>query len=250
MRWPAAIALGLGSYLLFLLLNLPAQHALGWAGKGGALPLSVAGVSGTVWSGEAENASYQRIPLGQIKWRFKPLSLLGGRIGYTVTLKDAGQQLSGIVKAGMGGSYRLQELQGLLSADRLPQLMNLPRVGIAGKIDMNQLDLDISDGHLTSAQGRIRWQDASVVSPIALKVGDLQADLTTDDNGRIKAQIKNLGGTTVINAEAGLNSDGNFQFDGSIKPGDATDPGLTGALKAIGRSKPDGSFQLKYSGKI
>ena len=250
MRWPAAIALGVGSYLLFLLLNIPAQQAIGWANKDGALPLTMAGVSGTLWSGEAENASYQRIPLGQVKWRFKPLSLLGGRIGYAIELKEAGQQLTGIVQAGMGGSYRVRDLQGLMLADRLPQLLGQRRVGVAGRIDMNQLDLDISDGHLTSAQGQIRWQEAAVVSPVALKLGDLQADLTRADDGGIKAQIKNLGGTTVINAQAGLSSDGNFQFDGSIKPGSDSDPGLNSALQAISSRKPDGSFQLKYTGKI
>lgn len=251
MRWKAALALGLGSYLLFLVLNLPAQQALGWAMKSGSLPLSLTGVSGTIWSGEAESANFERTPLGQLKWQFAPLSLLTGRIGYAIELKDAAEQLSGTLQAGMGGgSYRLRDVQGLILADRLAQLMPQRQVHISGKIDMDQLDLDISDGHLTSAAGKIHWKDASVTSPLALKVGDLQADLTTEENGRIKAKINNLGGTTVIKAEAGLNSDGNFQIDGSVKPGSGADPGLKSALQAIGRSKPDGSFQLKYTGKI
>lgn len=251
MRWSGAIALGLGSYLLFLLLNLPAQQALGWANKGIArLPLAMAGASGTIWSGEADNASFAHTALGQLKWHFAPLSLLSGRIGYAIELKDGGEQLSGTLQAGIGGSYRLQDVRGLILADRVPQLMQQRQIRITGKIDMDQLDLGFSNGHLASAAGRIRWQDASVASPLTLKVGDLQADLTTEENGRIQAQIKNLGGDTLIKAEAGLNSDGNFQFDGSIKPGSGTDPGLTNALQAIGRSKPDGSFQLKYTGRI
>jgi general secretion pathway protein N len=248
MRWTPALALGLGSYLLFLLLNIPAQQALGWAMQGQALTLT--GASGTIWSGEADRASFNHIPLGQLKWRFSPLSLLSGRVGYAIELQDAGEKLSGILQTRLGGSYRLRNLQGLILADRLPQLMQQHQIRITGKIDLDQVDLDISNKRLASATGRIRWQAASVSSPLALKVGDLQAEITTEEDGSIKAQIKNLGGTTVIKAEAGLNTDGNFRIDGSVKPGNGADPGLSSALQAIGRKKPDGSFQLKYAGKI
>jgi hypothetical protein len=84
-----------------------------------------------------------------------------------------------------------------------------------------------------------------------MAIGDLQADISTDDaSGDIKGQIRDLKGSIAIQAEVSLKTDGSFQFSGKMKPGDKADPGLTGALQAIGKKQPDGSIQLKYAGKI
>ncbi|MCU7844966.1 MAG: type II secretion system protein N [Candidatus Thiodiazotropha sp. (ex Monitilora ramsayi)] len=251
MRVSAWITLGIASYLLFLIFNFPAQQAIGWVSASDIRPpVEFMGASGTVWSGGADRVVYRKIPLGKVKWHFRPANLLLGRLAYEIELTDAGQKITGVAKAGLAGGYRLEQVEGLLLANRIPQLIGQNQLNINGKVDLNDLSLDYEDGRLTSTEGRIRWLDASVASPINLQVGDLQADLSTDDTGSINAQIKDLKGTTRIKAEVSLKNDGNFQVDGTVKPGSQTDPGLNAALSAIARSKPDGSFQLKYSGRI
>ncbi|MCU7810568.1 MAG: type II secretion system protein N [Candidatus Thiodiazotropha sp. (ex Notomyrtea botanica)] len=251
MRLPATISLGIASYLLFLLLNLPAQQVLGWvSGSGSEIPLTFDRPSGTIWSGEAEKAIYQRMPLGKIKWRFKPASLLLGRLSYEIELTEAGQKVTGTAQARLGGGYWLEEVQGLILAESIPQMIGQKQFSIRGKVDMNDVSISYDDGRLNRTEGQVRWLDATIESPLNLKVGDLQADLTTDDNGTIAAEIKDLKGATAIKAEARLSIDGNFQIDGTVKPSSRTDPGLNSALGVIGRKKPDGSFQLKYSGRI
>ena len=94
MRWPAATALGIVGYLLFLLHALPTHHVAGWLEEtASAQGVSLAGVTGTVWSGSAEHLSYQRSPLGRLEWDFRPSRLLLGKLAYDIELRDTGQQL-------------------------------------------------------------------------------------------------------------------------------------------------------------
>jgi general secretion pathway protein N len=251
MRRRAALMLGIGSYLLFLLLYFPAQQAMGLASVMGLeLPFRLDGTQGTLWSGEAGSLSYQGMPLGRISWHFKPAGLLLGRIGYQIELRDAGQEITGSVRTGLGGGYRMEELTGLLEAERIPQLMGQGQIGMGGRLDLNQLDLAFDDGRISAAEKSIRWHDASLTSPVKVKLGDLQADLSNAEDGGVKAEIHDLSGPTGIKANANLAADGNFQFEGSVKPSSGSDPGLTTALQAFGASRPDGSFPVKYSGRF
>jgi hypothetical protein len=251
MRPPLLIGLGIGSYLLFLVLNFPAQHAIGWAlPEGSGSPVKLIAPSGTIWSGEAEKVIYQQLPLGKVKWSFKPSNLLLGRMSYDFELADTGQKVTGVALTGVTGGYRVEQIEGLLLASWIPQLVGQRQLDLAGKLDLSDLSISFDDGKLTSSEGRVRWLDASVTSPLNLQVGDLEAELSTDDTGAIIAKIKDLKGPTGVKAEVSLKNDGNFQLDGSVKPSSKTDPGLSAALSAISKPKSDGSFQLKYSGKI
>lgn len=251
MRRSAAIALGIGSYLLFLLLYFPAQQGLGLASAVGLeIPVRFDGIQGTLWSGEAGSASYQGMPLGRIRWHFKPGGLLLGRLGYRIELQGAGEGLSGSVRTGLGGGYRMEEVTGILRAEHVPPLLGQRQLNLGGMLDLEQLDLAFDGGRLSAAEGRIRWRDASLVAPVKLKLGDLQADLTNSENGGVAAEIRDLDGPTGVKASANLAEDGNFQFKGLIKPGNNADPGLASALRAISRSGPDGSFPVNYSGRF
>ncbi|MCU7918162.1 MAG: type II secretion system protein N [Candidatus Thiodiazotropha sp. (ex Epidulcina cf. delphinae)] len=251
MRWWSYLLVGLGGYLLFMLAELPAQHVLGWTlPDTGKPPFSYGRIKGTLWRGKAEVVNYQGIMLDRVKWRFAPSALLRGRIGFDLQLKYLDQRLGGHIAIGAGDDYRLADIKGRIRADNLPRLMNLSQIGIDGKIDIELQHLRIEGQRITSAEGRVRWLDSALLSPISLKAGDLEADLTSNDNGDVKAKIKDMGGTTAVDGELSLTSDGNFSLSGAIKPGAGADPGLGGALKAIGKSQPDGSIRLNYSGSL
>jgi general secretion pathway protein N len=252
MRLPALLFLGIASYLFFLLYNLPAPQVIGWLGLNEqAREVMLEGADGTVWSGEAKRLSYQRKPLGQINWSFLPSRLLLGKLAFDIELEDQGQQLQGRLVIGWGENLRLEHVEALLLASELPEWLQQRQVRIDDKVRLEEFDLTLTQGRVTAADGKVQWLGGALQSPLNLALGDLQADLSTDDeSGDITAQIKDLKGSIGIAAEVRLKPDGNFQLDGSLKPGDKADPGLTGALQAIGRKQPDGSIQLKYAGKI
>lgn len=252
MRWPIALGLGLLAYLAFLIHSLPAQLVLGWIGAdSGAMPVAVEGVRGSIWDGEAQSVSYQRTPLGQIRWQFQPSGLLRGKLVSEVDIEDGGQRLQGTLVAGWSDNYRLENADALLRASRLPALLQQHQVRIDGKLRAQQLDLAFDKGRLTAANGTLQWLDGTLQSPLNLVIGDLQADLSSDEaSGDITGQIRDLKGSIAVQAEIRLKPDGNFRFEGKLKPGDKADPGLTGALRAIGRQQPDGSILLNYAGRL
>ncbi len=251
MRWSAAILLGIVSYVGFLVYETPARQAVVWLSGDGAQTPSLEGASGTLWSGEAERVSYQRRLLGRLQWRFKPAYLLLGKVAYDLELQQTGQEFKGRLIVGLGGPYRLEGVDALLLARQLPDWLQQRQLRIDGKLRAQQLDLAFTQEQLESVSGTLQWIDGSVQSPVNLTLGDLQADLSTDEeSGDIKASIRDLKGPLGIQAEVSLKPDGNYQFDGKLKAGDGVDSGVAGALKAIGRPQPDGSVQVKYSGRI
>lgn len=252
MRWPVAVTLGVIGYLIFLIHALPAQHLVGWLADSGAAPgLRLAGASGTAWSGEARSVSYQNRPLGELSWSFQPGYLFLGKMAYAFELKDSGQQATGTLIAGLGDNYRIQDLDALLLASRLPDLLRQRQLRIGGKVRTDQLALNFTQNQITAAEGTIEWLDGSLQSPLNLNIGDLQANLATDtDSGEISGEIRDLKGAIAVQADLRLKADGNFQLNGKLKPGNKADPGLTGALKAVGREQSDGTIVVKYSGKI
>jgi general secretion pathway protein N len=251
MRWPVVTALAIAGYLFFLLYSLPAQQVAGWLGDNNQSTLTLRGINGTIWSGEAEHAYYQARPLGQIEWHFKPSRLFLGKLAYDIELQQTGQQLQGTLLAGLGNSVRLEAVDALLLASQVPAWLQQRQMRLDGKIRAQQLDLAFTDGRLTAAEGTLQWLEGSVLSPLNLALGDLQADLTTDeDTGDITAELRDLKGAIAIQGEARLKVDGNFQVKGKLKPGDKADPGIASALRAFGRPQPDGSIQLNYAGRM
>ena len=251
MRWWKYLLIGLGGYLFFLLNGLPAQHILGWTSADAQKPpFTYGNIKGTLWRGKMEAVRLQSIPVDKLKWRFTPTELLFGRLGFEVEINHIGQLLEGNVAIGMGDLYQLENVTGQLPAQMIPPLIDLGQIGVDGQVDLDLQHLTVEAQQVTSAEGKIKWLGSALLSPFALKVGDLQADLTTDENGHVKAKIKDMGGATSVDGELSLTMDGNFRVSGHIKPGTESDPRLGSALKAISKSQPDGSYRIDFSANL
>ncbi|MCU7881154.1 MAG: type II secretion system protein N [Candidatus Thiodiazotropha sp. (ex Lucinoma aequizonata)] len=251
MRWWSYLLIGLGAYLLFMLIELPAQHVLGWvSSKTNKLPFSFSTVTGTLRKGKAEDVSYKGIPLGDLRWRFKPSNLLTGSISFDIKIRDEEQSIDGRIARILDGSYQLEAIKGQVLATIVPKILNLSQVEINGKIDLNLNHLTIKHQRIISTDGQIKWLNPAMVQPFKLKVGDLNADLTMDGQDNVKVKIKDLRGVTSVDGELSLTSEGNFNLNGTIKPGAEADPGLSNALKAIAKPQKDGSFLLSFNGNL
>jgi hypothetical protein len=248
MKWWSYLLIGFGTYLFFMLLLLPAQHVLGWtAGDMKTAPLTYVAIKGSLWRGKMEAVKVLGTPLDKLKWRFAPTELLFGRVGFDIKLIHAGQELDGDLSIGFSEQIYLEDISGQLPAEMIPPMIDLRQIGVDGKITLNLEKLILENSKITSAEGQIEWRDFALTTPFALKVGNLQADFMTDDNGEVKAKIKDLGGPTGVDGELSLTSAGNFQVKGLIKPGTDSDPNLGNALNAISKQQPDGSYRITYS---
>ncbi len=248
--WKLAL-LGLGAYLAFVVINLPAQHALGWLSRGTEqLPFTYGRIKGTLWSGKMEALSLRQTPLDKVSWGFAPTQLLFGRLGFDLQITHLGQTLQGTLSEGFGGNIRFTGVSGELPAELITPLMGLAGVSVSGQVKLDDASITLEAERLAQAEGRIQWRSSAITRPFALKVGDLQAEVTTDPEGQVRVQVKDMGGPTGVEGEVSLAADGNFQVNGHIKPGADSDPSLGKALAAFSKRQPDGSFQVIYRDRL
>ena len=249
MRWWVYVIVGCLAYLFTLIASLPIQHVAYLLTSSG-LPLVIGQISGTVWQGEAAQVSYQNVPLGPASWRFVPLGLLQGQIEYAIELNNSDHAMGGyITKDLLSDGFRLSEFKGQLPADSLLKLSNQTNLNANGQLDLDLQKLQISHRQIISAQGEIRWLDAGIERPFRAVLGNLQFNLSGDEQA-IKSEIKQLDGPLQVNGELTLSPDGSYQLKGNVKPTNGADPGLISLLQSIGRRANDGSIRIDYSGRM
>ncbi|MES9939625.1 MAG: type II secretion system protein N [Candidatus Thiodiazotropha sp. 6PLUC2] len=251
MRWRSYLLIGVVAYLLFVLIELPAQHVLGWATAGTKQPPFTYGtIKGSLWRGKMEAVTVHGIPVDKLKWRFTPTELIFGNIGFDIIVNHAGQELEGNIAIGSGDQIQIEDISGEIPASMIPPMIDLSQIGVGGNVSLDVQQLTLTKNQITAVEGEIQWLDSSLKGPFALKVGDLKADLSTGQKGEVKARIKDLGGATSVDGELSLTTDGNFQVKGQIKPGTDSDPRLGSALKAISKQQSDGSYRITYSTRL
>ncbi|MET0026580.1 MAG: type II secretion system protein N [Candidatus Thiodiazotropha sp.] len=243
--------LGVGTYLLFLVINLPAQHALGWLSSDTErLPFTYGRIKGTLWNGKMEAMSLRKVPLDKLSWDFAPTQLLLGRLGFDVQITHLGQTLQGTLSQGFSGDIRFTGVTGQLPAELITPLIGLAGIDISGQVSLDDANFNLEDQRLVQAEGRVLWRGSAITRPFPLKIGDLQAQVSTNPEGQVLMQIKDMGGPTGVDGEVSLATDGNFQVNGHIKPGADSDPSLGKALAAFSKRQPDGSYQVIYRDRL
>jgi len=172
--------LGIGAYLVFLVVNLPAS----WAGlvleraSGGALFLGE--TQGSAWKGKGmlglrSAGTYRR--LADIQWSCNPLGALGGRL--TVALSGAGrdaQLRAGIILSMTGASF--QNIDATAPAAIVEQVFAAAALAKPeGRLRLQSDSLEIGDGRVRGA-ATVEWLDAGLSGFQATRLGDYQLQFT------------------------------------------------------------------------
>ena len=110
------ITLGLLVVLAGLIALFPARVAYRWFAPEQFI---VSGISGTVWSGRASEASANGFYLRDLNWTFRPLKLFTGKVAYSVESKFASGFMQGQLGLGFGGEL----------ADLMNPLLNREPIG-------------------------------------------------------------------------------------------------------------------------
>lgn len=192
------LVFGLLAYVVILVLTFPAQRGYAyWQDSAAAVPnISLAGISGSVWSGAADAALIHGQQLKSLHWQFQPWALLYGQVGLSWQLRlavdqaggsDDGGYSEGNVRLGLDSSVRFPALEGRIPAAVLASLGGFEAVRPSGTVSINLQDLHWDGRSLLSATGRIVWNGAGVnlLKPVTL--GGLVLTLETSE-GEIKGK--------------------------------------------------------------
>jgi hypothetical protein len=254
------LALGVLTYILFLVLNFPADRAYAyWKSSGTLSPTAsqsfvLAGISGSVWSGKASVASIQKVRLENVEWTYRPWALLLGQVGldWRFRLPESaaskeGSYGQGVTSLGLDGSIGFSSLEAQIPASMVASMVKMQALQPSGSLSLNLQDVEWNGQSLVSAEGRIVWRGAGVnlLKPVSL--GDLTLTLETSDV-EVKGVVADSGGPLSVEGLLTLAEDGKYQFNGAFAA--RGDKALENALRSIGRPGPDGKVKIARSGSL
>lgn len=223
-----------------LLAHVPAQVVVPErAGK-----LELLGISGSVWRGEVKQILYSGkvLPVRNLNWKVRPLSLLGGTLKAHFHEQQTPANRGQAVMDLLSQQYQLQAVQWQLAGSSLDPWFRAG-VGLQGQftLDLQTLRLPANGLIPRQVQGRIDWQNAAlrwgseiwpVGSPLAQFSGEGDA-------------VKGV----VTNAQALLPGDISFQctpascrVDLSLQPTPDAPPSLSNVLLLLGLQQTGNRF--------
>lgn len=253
-RWIGMLSLGLGVYLIALVISLPAERAAEWGSElvsASGVRFSAAGVSGTAWSGSAASATVNGMTLGRTEWSLSPWWLPFGRAQLHWRVEPEGGYLEGDSRMGMGG-MQLRDIQGSVPAPLLVSLLAKGPlfVTVDGKVNVRVEELVHRDGKIESAKGTVAWSQAALLQPAAVRLGDLKVEFSTDASGALSGKLSDGGGPLALSGTVVLNPNMTYRLNATLAAREGADAALASSLPLIGRADGKGGYQVTWSGRM
>ncbi len=243
-------ALVLAAYLVTLGLLFPASLAWRLAEPKLDLPFpfELGALSGPVWGGRAGRVRVNDQDVGAVAWRWQPGSLLRGRLGLALDWHAGADRLQGNLRLGRGDAAA-RTVRGELDAARLQAWLNLP-VLLDGRVTLDIGRIRWSaDAGFRDTEGTLHWAEAAAGLPRTMPLGQYRAELAARE-GALGTRIES-GPASVLEATgtASWHPAGDYRVDLELRAGSGSERALIGALDAIARPQPDGSYQLQLQGR-
>lgn len=240
--------IGVSLYLLFLLVNVPA--ALVWQLAPLPQGVSAAGLSGTIWKGQADQVSVAGRQLEQLSWELHPSQLLTGQAGLSFRLNGGVAKGQGTVSYGLSGL----EVDNLRFSAPLPWLLGntrLPfRTQLSGNATLNLNDSAQGTPWCDRLSGRVLVDALDVRNQFGqYPLGNLAGTLSCDQ-GNLKLSMDEAENSVGVQGEALLLADNQVQVTAQIKPTDSQPQDLRQALSFLGQPNADGAYPINYNGPI
>lgn len=251
------ILIGIGCYLVFLLVSLPAGILANYVlpSIDATKKINLQNVQGTVWRGKSLQARVQNFKLGKLDWDLSVWSLLLGKIRLDVGVSDDQHKGSGDIAIGLGGSLDLEDVDFRFPAETLMPLFYGFPIAINGNVLGRINSAELEPGEILKADGRVIWQGAGLTAPQNMDLGDFVVQMKPQNTGThliIKDQNSPVKTDLVIE----INGNGQYHVKGSLAARDSRRQDISAALRLLptmgwsGRTDQDGKFQFNHKGKL
>lgn len=230
---------------LSLLANMPAVLVLPQLHLDPALRLS--GVNGSILRGRVERADYEALTLERVDYRLQPECLLTLDLCYRFDASEGGLRYAWNM---LSGDAVLSDARLALAADRLAaNLAPLP-VALTGQIEVELTELKLVDGRPAGLTGNLLWRGLGADdggSP--LRLGDYRAEVSGDEQG-YRAEITTLAADLMIEGEASLRADGEYEVDLEIESEAVIDPRAKTLLELFARGSGYNQYRVSRQGRL
>ena len=241
------VALGVGAYLLVLVSTFPAVRLSGML-QDQVDDLSLNRVSGTAFSGQAAQVVYQGLDLGPVRWRFRPLALLLGRLEYRIKLKHPDNHGKFTVAKTLTGSTLVHDLDLELLPARLINHYSPLAVDIGGTMHLLFETFNPGTDFSGEVDGQLEWRDAVILEPVNMVLGQLSLDAVID-NGELVGRVVN-GGDLGASGELSLSAANAYRVNLLLQPGATVAADTLDMLQHFTQRQPNGDYRIDMSGQL
>lgn len=244
--WPL-IALGVGAFVVFALVTLPASIVLSRLTSAG---VNASGVSGSIWNGKAQVLQVQGMNVGSVDWNLHvlPLFTLHLNADVKVTRVDGFAQTA--LSVGPGGKVTLK---GLTASLPLAAVNNPQLAGWTGQLNARFARLTLVKGWPTEVDGSLDAVDVTGPPRKPANVGSYRVvfDPAASSAEMLQGAISDGGnGPLQINGTVRLKADRSYEIDALVAAKPNTPQGLARALEFLGPPDPQGRRQFSMAGAL
>ncbi len=241
---------GLLALLGFAVATLPASLAGRLFQRAG---LTVAGFSGTIWSGVAGGVQWQGASLGEIRWRFRPLALLRARAAAEVSMSRRDGSVSAEAASALDGSLDLSNVHLDLPIEFFAEIPTGMARGWHGRVSGAFTQLRIVSGWPVAAAGTLHLSNVVMPQLGPDRIGSFEVVIpdprsTSQGSSDIKARVTDTSGTIAVDAALTLSDGRSFLLEGTVAARDRAPPGLARSLEYLGPADATGRRQFGVSG--
>lgn len=205
------------------------------------------GLSGSLWSGRAEQVALHGMPLGALEWRVSRSAFFAGSTQGHASLRGTGILLE-LEFERRGPKAALRNVALTLPAQWLAPAMALPGMVPLGEVTAKLSTIELLDGFLTHAEGGVEWRGVGVSGAAEGAVGDLEAEFGKAADGAVVLNVRDRG--------ARLRVDGRVRFRGPVFELEVklmpreSNLQLFDVLRLVGQRTADGGTLLRVRGQM
>ena len=205
--------------------------------------------SGSVFRGQARDLNVNGDALGELRWSWRPLTLLHGAFGYHIELKGRDGHLAGDVAAGLGGRLLLNDVT-----------LDLPLAALSGATGTIGGEGRLS-GEIREARLKHGWPwrlDATLLvadlkpAMASVPIGSYEVRFAPSVNGAIDGvvvgAVKDAKAPLSVEGMLTLKPDRTYTLEGSVTPKPDAPKELLPVLSMLGPADPRGRHAFSVGG--
>lgn len=238
------VLVGIATFLIGACLKFPARVAYDWFAPNS---LQLSGIDGSPWHGEAAAGTANDLYFTRLKWAFKPLALITGKLSFQISVDTSAGPISTSVGIGLGGTLSMSDLQGRLSLDALHPALHANRID--GILNIQLQSLVLQNGWPSEVNGRIDIGNLFAGALGSTPLGNFTAEFSTGDDG-IVAEVEDAGAIFDVIGTIRLGDDRSYSLLGFVAENSKTPAAIKQNLRLLGSPDQNGQRQFRFEGEF
>ena len=247
MRTGPLVAIGIAAYAAFLAATVPARWAAAQAEGRMRNAVRLHEAHGTLWHGAARADLAAPggvwVPVESVAWRWQPVELLRGRLGFRVDAQASGLTARGTIARGPSLWHASGEATGSAAfAAALAPILSTWRP--EGRLTLRS-DAFTWDEREARGEVQAEWSEASVALSQVRPLGTYRATLRAEGAGA-KLAIATVDGALRLTGTGDIVFPGRIVFTGEARAQGPDAAALDPLLDLMGPRRPDGARTLAW----